>query len=63
MTNERANALAQIAALPPDRAFQREWLDRGGHYQVFSGDPAKQAQLLRELPLRYVVTARMEREQ
>ncbi len=53
----------EIISIPGDPAFRREWLDRGGSYQVFRGDPEKQAQWKRELPLRYVVTKQMERVQ
>ena len=45
-----------------DSAFAREYLERGGHYQTFHGDPAKQDRLLRELPVRFVVHQQIARE-
>lgn len=62
MTSDRAAAFAEIATMEvQDAAFRREWLERGGHAQHFKGDPEKQAQWKRELPIRYVVQKQMER--
>lgn len=62
MTPARAALIAALLDAPTDAAFQREYLDRGGRYQVYAGIPAKQDRLRRELPVRYVAVIRQERE-
>lgn len=56
----RAAALVEIVEMEGDRAFAREYFERGGHSWHFSGIPEKQAELRRELPLKFVVIQQME---
>lgn len=56
-------ALCALLDTPVDDAFAREYLERGGHYQTFHGDPAKQNQWRRELPVRFVAHAQLTREE
>lgn len=62
MTPDRRTALIALVEMDGDSAFQREWLDRGGHYQTCHGIPEKQDQLRQGLPLTFVVTAQIARE-
>ena len=61
MTETQA-ALFALLDTPTDAAFSREYLERGGHYQTFRGDPPKQDQWRRELPLRFVAYKQIARE-
>lgn len=45
-----------------DPAFARAYLERGGHYQTFHGDPERQDQWRRELPVRFVAYKQIARE-
>ena len=62
MTTTQA-ALCALLDSPVDDAFARAYLERGGHYQTFHGDPAKQDQWRRELPVRFVASAQLPREE
>lgn len=53
----RAAALAALLALPDPDDLVR------GHKPTLPGDPIKQADLWRTLPIRYVVHRRLEREE
>ena len=61
MTETQA-ALCALIDAPTDAAFSREYLERGGHYQTFHGDPDRQNQWRRELPVRFVVYKQIARE-
>ena len=61
MTETQA-ALVALLDAPTDPAFDREWRDRGGHAQTCPGDPVKQDQWKRELPLKAVIYTQVARE-
>lgn len=62
MTPDQRSALIALVEMDGDRAFQLEWLDRGGHYQVCHGIPEKQDALRKALPLSFVITTQVQRE-